>query len=460
MVSPKTCVLVAGVLLVSACVSTSNDGRPVRRAPGGRPNILIIITDDQRAGIERMPSTTRLFARGGTSFENAFVTTPLCCPSRASIFTGRYAHNHGVHNNYQSERLDQQTTLQWLLRESGYRTAIFGKYFNHWDVARPPPHFDSWATYPPPDDSGYYYNGRWNVNGVVTTVRPYATKFITEQATSFLRRSESEDGQPWLLYLTPTAPHSPYTPEPKYQHIAVPEWKGNPAVLERNRTDKPPYVLTQELGLEYGDELRRKQLRALASVDDLVGRTFDTLAELEERYNTLAFFVSDNGSMWGEHGLSNKRAPYTESIRVPLMMRWPRRLSPGVTDHRLAATIDIAPTALAASGTQSADPLDGASLLRRRAARSRLLLEYWRDQGSGHPGWASIRSRGYQYVEYYARSGGRVTFRELYRLHDDPWQLRNLLGDDSRANDPRTKALAAFHKRLARDRACSGDACP
>ena len=243
------------------------------------------------------------------------------------------------------------------------------------------------------------------------------------------------------------------------QSIPVETWEGAPAVFEVDRTDKPPHVLAQDLGLAYGDELRRKQLRALASVDDLVDKTFETLAGLEERYNTLGFYVSDNGTMWGEHGLSNKRSPYTESVGAPLMMRWPRRLPPGEADRRLAATIDIAPTALAASGVRT-ESLNGASLLRRHPERSHLLLEYWRDQSGGHPGWASIRSRDYQYAEYFARPGKRVTFQELYRLRDDPWQLRNVLGDESRANDPGAKALAALHERLERDRACRANACP
>jgi N-acetylglucosamine-6-sulfatase len=170
--------------------------------------------------------------------------------------------------------------------------------------------------------------------------------------------------------------------------------------------------------------------------------------------------MSDNGYLWGEHGLalnSGKRPPYVPSVKIPMVLRWPGRVPAGETTRRLAANIDVAVTALDAAGVESRPrwPLDGRSLLRDRARR-RLLLEYWVDVGRT-PEWAATQTAAYQYIEYYEEDGSTVAFREYYDLLGDPWELRNLLADRGRRNDPNVDYLS---ERLDEDRRCEGAECP
>jgi arylsulfatase A-like enzyme len=194
------------------------------------PNVLIIVTDDQRGGLNVMGETRRWFAEGGTRYPAAFATTPLCCPSRASILTGRYAHNHGVRRNgpASSDNLDQRTTLAYYLDQAGYRTGLFGKFLNGWDVTQAPPHFDEWALM-----LYAYYGGQWNVNGTVQTIDDYSTTYIADKAEAFLRAGEQDPNQPWFLYVATTAPKPPYTPGPRYADHPVSQWAGNPRCSNR-----------------------------------------------------------------------------------------------------------------------------------------------------------------------------------------------------------------------------------
>jgi arylsulfatase A-like enzyme len=429
------------------------------RGAARRPNVLIIMTDDQRAGtIKYMPRTRRWFKRAGTSFINAYSTTPLCCPSRTSIFTGRYAHNHGVKNNHLTDELEQKSTLQRYLKEAGYRTALFGKYLNSWAVTWDPPYFDAWATWS--RGGGHYYNNQWNVRGRVKTIKKYSTDFIKRRAVRFLERAERDDRRPWLLYLTPVAPHRPFTPEPDYARARVPVWKSNPAVSERDKRDKPPYVQQKRVRLKRVEQIRRQQLRTLMSVDELVGRVFGLLKRQNEKRRTVAFFLSDNGYLWGEHGLAlntGKRPPYVPSVRIPMVVRWPGRVGASKTTRRLVANIDVAPTVLDAANVEPSSrwPLDGRSLL-GGGARRRLLLEYWVDVGRT-PEWAATQTAAYQYIEYYEEDGTTVAFREYYDLAGDRWELRNLLADRGDGNDPDVDELS---ERLDEDRGCEGSDCP
>jgi arylsulfatase A-like enzyme len=431
---------------------------PARDRP---PNILLIVTDDQRAEgtLDVMPKTRYWFEQGGTRFSNGFATTTLCCPGRGSIFTGRYAHNHGIRTNGGwdvVQLLDQSSTLQRYLQQAGYRTGLFGKYFYSWNLSVPPPYIDDWALF-----RGGYQNAFFSVNGTGQRV-PYSTDFISERAVRFLQDSEAQDRRPWFLYAGTQAPHLVAQPEAGYAQAPVPPWAGDPAVFETDRTDKPPWVgaYNPAYGDTFADNLgiRQQQLRTLMSVDDLIGTTFDTLTALGEEKDTLAIFLSDNGYMWGDHSLgSEKRFPYTPSVQIPLLMRWPGHVAPGATDPRLVANVDVVPTALGAAGLSAdpAFPLDGRSLLAPQA-RERLLLEYWRSPDGGPPGWASIRTTTYQYIEWYSDQGGALAFQEYYDLIADPWQLQNLLADADPANDPDVAALSA---QLAADRGCVGRAC-
>jgi arylsulfatase A-like enzyme len=422
------------------------------------PNILVIVTDDQRNGLGVMENTRRIFGVGGTRFTNAFVSDPLCCPSRASIFTGRYPHNHQVETEEQARNLNQATTIQHYLQQSGYRTGIFGKYLNSWSLSRPPPSFDQWATFRL--SSTGYWGGSWNVDGNVQTVPSYSTSYISKQARSFIREADARDPrQPWILYLTPAAPHFPYIPTRKYAHALVSKWHGDAGTKERDTSDKPPFVQSRRrTSLAKGKWLRRQQLRTLMSVDNLVGKVFHQLKQTHESRDTLAFFTSDNGFLWGEHGIGGKTLPYTESIRVPFLARWPRHLGTRRVDDRLVSNIDIAPTIMMAAGLRPDPrfPMDGQSLLDRTSPRKRLLTEYFNDPNFPKvDSWASIRTHRFQYIEYY--HGERVRFREYYNLITDPGELHNVIGVGD-ASSRGAIARAAALLRQARD--CSGSSCP
>jgi arylsulfatase A-like enzyme len=424
---------------------------------GGPPNILFIVTDDQRAEtLDVMPKTKTLFDDQGIHFPNAYATTPTCCPSRASIFTGLYAHNHGVKHNSQGALLDHDLTLQRQLQGRGYRTGIFGKILNNWTITQSPPFFDRWAVF----NNSPYTNFRVNEQGTVKIVSQYATSYVAQKAVDFVRQADRDnDDQPWFLYVAPTAPHEPFTPEARYADAQVPNFVPNPAYFEADRSDKPLFVRQIARDPAVVQQHRTAQLRMLMSVDDLVSKVFSSLSANKEVRNTLAIFMSDNGYMWGEHGLEGKHLPYTFSARIPMYVRWPDRLSGGVEDQRIAANIDLAPTALDAANVGGGPARDGRSLLGAQSRDSILLERPARLQGSP-PDWGSIRTPSLQYTQYYAGDDlspdDPVTFREYYDLALDPWQLVNRLGDADPLNNPTPETLQALQAQLSSDLSCAG----
>lgn len=454
------------------------------------PNILFIVTDDQEleGTMAWMPKTTKWFKdgdaaagiTGGTEFTQASVTTPVCCPSRSSIMTGRYAHNHGVRKNTEAPNLDHQTTIQHYLQQAGYRTGLFGKLLNEWDLAVNPPYWNDWSVL----GSQAYSAVEVNEQGTRKYVYKYSTNYVADKAMEFLQSADStNDAQPWFLYVAPTSPHSPYLPEPKYQDVPAPALQEDAAYFEADRTDKPFWVQTQK---QDSDDIKLSwpdHLRMLKSADDLVDSVMQKLRALNEDQNTLAFFISDNGFMWGEHGLRTKAQPYLEASRVPLYLRWPGWAGNAGTrtDNRLVANIDMAPTALAAAGITPPAPMDGRSVLDTTWRRARILSE---GAGGGvapgnppcygvPPTWAAIRTPQFHYVEYYetvpvgsntcdvteyTTNYNTITDREYYDItpNGDPMELTNLFHDGNPANDPPTAELSAL---LADDRTCSGQSC-
>jgi arylsulfatase A-like enzyme len=418
----------------------------------------VVITDDQRATetLGVMQVTRRLFLKKGRRFTNAFATTPVCCPARASIFTGQYAHNHGVRRNGEMGTMKQEYTVQRYLKEAGYRTGIFGKYGNGWNRRRNPPYFDRWAIFS--TSSNHYRDGDWNVDGTIRTIDAYASEYIKRRAVKFIRHGEVADRDPWLLFLNPPAPHHPSTPQPAYANRLYPTWPGNPAVRERSTRDKPPYVRrAPPKTLDDGRAIRLRNLRALESVDDMTRRVFTALRRQGENRRTLAIFMSDNGFMWAEHKLTSKYHAYTKSIQIPLAMRWPGKVRRGGTSRKLVANIDVAPTIMDAARIDSHHLMDGRSLL-RSWKRSTLLHEQWKVRTSSVPTWKSLRTRRMQYIEYFDSEGNR-TFREYYNLRRDPWQRSNLLRDGSNRSGPGRKRLRALHQRLEATAHCSGTGC-
>jgi arylsulfatase A-like enzyme len=441
------------LLAVVTTFGVAADGALALHDPG-RPNILLIMTDDQRAEgtMAVLPQTRSWFETGGTRFSQAFATTPSCCPSRSSVFSGRYVHNHGVRNNALSQSLDQRFTIQEYLRQSGYRTGYFGKYLNAWNLFRNPASYDDWSI----GVSGYSPI-RVNENGVVKAVTQYATSYFKDNAVRFIHESESQDATPWFLQVAPTAPHAPHTPDEQYASAPVPPFEEPPNYFESDKRDKPVTIAAATSDPAAIESVRAAQLRTLMSVDDLVGEVFSTLEATGEASSTLAIFMSDNGFDWGEHGLFSKGDAYDSSIRIPMYLRWPGHVVAGATDAQLVANIDVAPTiADAVGGLGVALPMDGRTLLNAAQSRSRLLFEsYGAATGLG---WASLRTNTSYYVEHYDPVDNQsIRFREYYDLTADPWEMDNLLGDGNAANDPPTAGLSA---QLAADRGCAGDTCP
>jgi arylsulfatase A-like enzyme len=423
--------------------------------PKQPPNILIIVTDDQRAKqtLSVMPATRKWFVRGGTRFPNAVANTALCCPSRASILTGQFVHNHGVRKNQDGDLLRHDDTMERYLSDAGYRTGLIGKFLQGIPPDFDPPNFTKWATY-----QWGYYDRPFNVNGRLRVRRGYATDRIGGFARRFLRGFERHDDQPWFLYVATTAPHLPFQPAPEFADAKVPRLSVPQRAYERARSDKLPRLRRRDYSLEDGDGVFTRMERTLLSVDKTVGRVFRILGELEERRDTLAIFVSDNGHLLGEHGLYGKRLPYSPDVEVPLLMRWPSYVARGAVDRRLVATVDIAPTVLHAAGVDVGGPaVDGASLLESGRIHDVMLIEQFENHRKRLPDWSSLRTTRYQYIEYYARDGVSVIWREYYDLRRDPLQLRNLLGDDRPGNDPDVDELSA---RLAEARSCAGETCP
>ena len=421
------------------------------------PNVLVVVVDDQRAGegtLSVMPKTRRWLMRGGTRFPRAFSTTPLCCPARASIFSGLYAHNHGVYTNLGRLEFDHENTVQDYLDGAGYQTAIVGKLFNNWPLRRRPPHFDRWTLF-----DGGYTNRTYNIDGNMRSRARYSTSFLRTKSIDYLNDFERLDAAPWFMYIAPYAPHAPFTPAPKYRRAGVPHWDGNPAVFEKDRSDKPDYVLIRNESYRTWRKNRRLQLRTLMSVDDLVGGVRRALLDLEENRNTLVIYLSDNGYMWADHGLYDKGAPYSPSIRVPFLLRYPPGPKLDPVDGRLVANIDIAPTILDVAGipVDPQHPMDGTSLFDPTWDRTRILTEYRNNDNEWTPPtWASSRTRRWQYTEYY--EGNERIAREYYDLKKDPWQLHNVLGDSRPGNDPEN--LESISNQLGQDRTCAGSGCP
>ncbi|MGH2730906.1 MAG: sulfatase family protein [Actinomycetota bacterium] len=457
----KVLALACLTLLGAAAASARTSEASAKRER--KPNILIFITDDQRltGTLEVLPKTLSWFRDGGTSYSSAVTTTPTCCPARSSIFTGRYAHNHGVHTTAPSEadHLDQDTTLQRYLHRAGYKTALFGKYLNGWRLDVKPPSFDTWALFETGPKASYY-GGPWSIDGDIRNLNRYSTDFIADQTRAFLKTSEQKDGQPWLLYVTPLAPHPPFSPAPKYAYADYPDFVPNPAMREVgvDLSDKPPYVRNRRPANPSQQATNyAAQVRTLMSVDDLVNSTMRTLEDLGEADNTLAIFISDNGYLLGEHGLVAKTHPYSPSIRVPLFVRWPGHVTAGAVDDRLVANIDLAPTIFEAVGIEAKHVIDGRSLFDTTYARDRILTENWHRGKHSAPNWTGLWGGSWQYVEHYNSDRTATEFTEYYDLVADPFQLDNLFGDADGTNDPDALPLA---EQLARDASCKGTSGP
>ncbi len=422
--------------------------------PPRRPDIIVILVDDLRWDeidypFVEAPNIQRL-AREGVRFRNAFVTTPLCSPSRASLLTGHYAHTHGITDNTdRSPRSHQLVTFPRLLHDSGYQTAFLGKWhMGVDDTARPG--FDHWVSV---KGQGNYKDPEFNVNGERRKIAGYFTDILNGFAIEFLQAPHTG---PFLLYVAHKAVHpdltqnadgsvsdpdaSEFVPAARHRRLyagaAIPHRPnhgrapaGKPALLRRIGVLPP-------LGGQTGtsDETIRDRLRVLAAVDEGLGRMLEVLEAQRRLDDTLIVFTSDEGYFYGEHGLSvERRLAYEESARIPLIVRWPRGIRSGANVDQLALSIDLAPTLLEAGGAPVPAGLHGRSLLpllrgERVPWREEFLVEYFSDTVFPRivaMGYQAVRTERWKLIHYLELEG----MDELYDLQADPAELRNRIGE-------------------------------
>jgi N-acetylglucosamine-6-sulfatase len=420
-------------------------------APSSKPNIVLILTDDQRydelapvqtssGRVLPMPHVTHDLADHGVSFTNAFVANSLCCPSRTSILTGQYSHTTDVYSNEAPYGgftvFRDKTTIATQLSQAGYRTALIGKYLNQYGDAGHsgyvPPGWDYWSAFAT-DWGGAYYNYDLNVNGHIqkhgSTAADYSTDVLAGEATHFIRATKRG---PLFLFFAPFGPHGPATPAPRdIGTLSGLAPYRPPSFNEADVSDKPNWIRYHKpLGpdrIAKTDALRQKRLETLGSVDDAVGQILQALTDTGRLGNTMIVFMSDNGFMYGEHRWLGKVAPYEESIRVPLVVRYDAANATSRTDTHLLTNLDLAPTWASLAGT-AMPGAEGHSFLPMISDPS----FPWRDDflvehlGSTFkvPTFCEVRDRRYELTQY------ETGEEELYDLSTDPFQLQN------RADDP------------------------
>jgi arylsulfatase A-like enzyme len=455
-------------------------------APPPKPNFVVILTDDQRwdttdathslDGVTPvMANVENRLAAAGVKFTNAFVSTALCCPSRASLLRGQYAHTTGVLTNNQplggAANFDDSSSLATWLDAAGYRTGLFGKYLNGystlWTTPSPPyvpPGWDEWhafkgarfydfvlveqgADFPSPTEVSYpstcanYTGCPADQPGEDPCPSPqnYSTDVLLAKALEFLDESA---GQPFLLYLAPYAPHSPFCAAPgdesSFASLAPyrpPNWNTEPA------PDPPLWVQNLcPMGTNKQNNIdndRRRQLASLQAVDRAVGAILDKLVALGQDQNTLIVFTGDNGYSWGAHCHRPKRCPYDECMRVPMVVSYPPLTTPGRVDTRLGLNIDIAFTFAELAGVVPPIQQDGRSMARllddaEPAWRTDFLYEQWldpddEDNDAVPPTDACVRTDQFKWIEYVSGE------TELYDLLADPFELTNLTNDPAHA---------------------------
>jgi len=389
-----------------------------------------------------MPQTKALIFDRGITFSKAYVTTPLCCPSRASILTGMYAHSHGVLTN---NTILQRKTFVDRLHDNGYFTGFVGKYLNSW-LGEARPEFDYWVGLPKRSE---YFDPRLNINGNWQVIQGYQTTILGQHMVEFLDQA-AKQSKPWLLYYAPHAPHAPALPAPEYQNLYadLPPFRP-PSFNEADVSDKPfkdslPLLTASQI--EFNDQFRLQQLRTLKSVDDTVGTLFQKLEEHGMLDDTAVFFISDNGMLLGEHRLSTAKVfAYEPSIHVPFGFSYPRLVTKPQVIDKLVANIDIAPTIYNLTGIPVPPEVEGLSLVSLMKGegqwRDALIIESWLGQDisdgdrlNTYPGlnvanpYVGIHKGRYIYIE---TIGGA---REFYDLEVDPDQLENQVDNPAYAD--------------------------
>jgi arylsulfatase A-like enzyme len=458
--------LMGAFLLCLLLAMGSGAGRVLdARAAAAQPNIVFILTDDQRWNeLGHMPNVQNLIAAEGVKFTNSYVSNSLCCPSRTSILTGFYSHTTGVYFNsppnggfatFHAGPYEQTHTLPIWLHDAGYRTALIGKYLNGYnnnDDKLIPAGWDDWyaENITTQTGTGGYLDWYASDNGVRVfhgaTDADYSTDVLAQQSLDFI--NSTPPTEPLFLWFAPHAPHDPATPPTRYASACSslkPFRRANVGVIG---PDEPAWVqaLTWTArDQKHSDTLMMNRCRTLMAVDDAVGQIVQTLQMTGRLANTLIVFASDNGWSSGSHRWGTKRAPWNESARVPLIMRWDGRITPNTQEPDLAVNIDWTETFADAAGVTLPSDVEGFSLLpelrRGPPARTDFLTEsydsIWTPSSPNMPPFCGVRSRDWLYVKY------QTGEQQLYDERADPYELHNLVHDPAYAD-----VLAARHARM------------
>jgi arylsulfatase A-like enzyme len=422
----------------------ANDKPAVRDVSGTRPNILLIITDDQeKTSMRAMPQTLRLFKRQGVDFNHGYVTTPLCCPARATMYSGLYAHNHGILTNNPSSQFGStylwQNTFPAELQSNGYYTGQFGKYLNGWNTKEDgDAGFDVFKA----DYNGTEHNRKSRGEADILTAR---------RGARFVKDREATDKQPWMMTLSLRSPHTPLIAEKKYQNARVPKFRPPISFNETDLSDKPKYLRDKrhDKTLGYMTKRFQKYQQTLLSADDGVAKVFRTLKQTGESRDTLAIYISDNGFLFGAHDVLGKVFPYQEATNVPLYMRWPAELGKrSRLDTRLVANVDFAPTFYDVAGIDPGYEADGKSLFDPANDRKYMLTESVR--------WKAIQDEQGSLIETKTDNPAKP-FVEFYDWNVDPGEMDGTPDLSSPAQKHRFERMSAY---LDKVRDCAGSACP
>jgi arylsulfatase A-like enzyme len=418
---------------------------------------VFILTDDMRKDdLKYMPKTRALLKTQGMQFQNAYVSNPLCCPSRATIMRGQYAHNTGVWSNFAGpdggwqgyvNHGHEQDNIATRLHDAGYRTGLFGKYLNPYDGTTSPKGWDDWFALMQPADGffDYYVNDNGSKEYFGETETDYFTDVLSKETQTFIDDSDVA-GKPFFAYVAPKAPHLPAIPAPRHQHA----FDGAKAPRlssfnERDVSDKPPSIrslpLLSQNQIAQIDAKHETRVESLQAVDDLVEAAVNKLRDVGALDNTYVVFTSDNGWHHGEHRIkAGKERPYEESVHMPLLVRGPG-VQAGTTTNKLTLNTDFLPTFTDFAGVTTPEYVDGRSLrsvLEGNATswRSAILLERQVDEDPNASFYGIRTSAGKKYIEY---GDG---FKELYDLKTDPHELNNSYRGDSVSADLATRLRA------------------
>ncbi|GAA1577655.1 MULTISPECIES: sulfatase family protein [Kribbella] len=466
-------------LLLTGCSKPAEPAQPAVKPT--HPNIVFVLTDDLSMNLlQYMPQVQEL-AKDGASFSNYTVTDSLCCPSRSSIFTGKFPHDTGVFTNGGKDggfkvfhqRQNEDSTFATALQKAGYHTAMMGKYLNGY---QPDGTVDGRQNYVPPGWNDWYvagngyneYNYTLNANHQLEKHGKAPSDYLTDVLAGRARDVISNAKQPFFLEIATFAPHGPYTPAPqdksKFPGLKAPR----DASYDKLPANAPPWLakhpaLTpkQQKAL---DKAFRKRAQAVQSVGRMIGSLRDTLEKTGAADNTVVVFSSDNGYHLGEHRLTaGKQTAFETDVHVPLVMAGPG-IKAGTTLPQPAQNIDLAPTFETLAGLTPAPGVDGRSLTSLFSGtppsdwRTASLVEHhgpdidpkdpdYPKKGSGNPTtYEALRTATATYVEY---SDGTV---EYYDRSKDPLQLNN-----TAASLPAARK-AQLHKALQALKACHGEA--